>query len=73
MKMEIKVKPGAREESIEKVGGNSYIVCVKEPPVGGKANAAVIAAIAEYFGIPKNKIKILSGWTGRKKIIEIGE
>ena len=41
------------------------------PPVEGAANEALIALLAERLGLPKRSISIVSGATGRQKIVEI--
>jgi len=71
MKIFIKAKPSAREEKIEKVDDQNYIVSVKEPPIKGKANEAIRNALAVYFKIGSSNIKIVSGYSSRNKIIEI--
>ena len=71
MKIEIHVKPNARKQGIEKSADGSYKVSVTATPEGGRANAAVIELLAEYFGIPKSSIIILRGKTSRKKLVEV--
>jgi len=71
MKIFIKANPSAREERIEKIDENHYSVWVKEPPVKGKANQAVIKALAEYFKVASQRVKIVSGYTSRQKTMEI--
>jgi len=72
MKIFIKVKTKAKKEFVKKIGVNSYAVSVKERPIQGKANQAVIEALAEHFGVKKSNIKIISGLASKQKIIEIG-
>lgn len=71
MKIFVKVKIKAKKEFVKKIDDTRYIVSVKEPPVQGKANQAIIEALAEYFGISKSNIKIVSGFTSKQKIIEV--
>ena len=71
MKINVKARPNAKEEKVEKVSDIEFIVSVKEPPVQGKANRAVINALAVYFGIGSVRVKIVSGWTSRQKVVEI--
>lgn len=71
MKIFVKARPGAREEKVEKIDEQNYIVWVKEPPVQGKANNAIKNALAVYFKTGSSSIKIISGHTSRNKIIEI--
>jgi len=71
MRIFVKAKPGVKEEKIEKIDESNFVVSVKEPPVQGRANAAIIKALAEYFGVAAGRIKIVSGWTSRQKVVEI--
>ena len=71
MKIYIKAKPNAREEIVEKIDDENFIVSVKEPPVQGKANEAIKKALAEYLGVAVGRVRIVSGYTSRNKIIEI--
>ncbi|MBI2003435.1 MAG: DUF167 domain-containing protein [Parcubacteria group bacterium] len=73
MRITVKVKPGAREAYVKKLSESSYEVAVKEPPVGGRANAAIREAVAEHFKIPYLKVKIISGWSSRQKVLEISD
>lgn len=78
MKILIKVKPGAKIEKVEKIPERllgekeaDFKVWVKEPAKEGKANEAVIKALAKYFNVPKSAVSIVSGATSKQKIIEI--
>lgn len=71
MKIFVKVKPNSKEESIKKLSDTNFEICVKEPPVKGKANAAIIKALAKRFGVPVSSVNIIIGHTSRQKIVEI--
>lgn len=71
MRISVKAKPNSREEKIEKISEEEFVVSVKEPPVQGRANEAIIRALAEYFGVSKFQVRIISGWTSRQKIVEV--
>ena len=71
MKIFVKAKPNAREEKIEKISENSYVVSVKAPPVQGQANRAIIEVLAIYFKVPKSCVNIVAGHTSKQKIVEI--
>ena len=73
MRIAVKAKPGAREESVSKEDDGSYTVAVKEPPVQGRANAAILRALAKHFGVSPSRVHIVSGHTARSKIVEVGE
>ena len=71
MKIFVKAKPNAREEKVEKIDEQNYVVSVKEPPVKGKANEAIRNALAVYFKTGSSRVKIISGYSSRNKIVEI--
>jgi len=71
MKIFVKVKPRAKNDSLIKIDENNFLVSVKAIPEKGKANEAVINLLAQYFKISKNNIKIISGLSSKNKIIEV--
>ncbi len=74
MKISVQAKPNSKEERVEKVlidDQEIYRISVKEPPIQGRANAAIIKLLADYFKVPLGKVRIVSGHTSRQKIIEI--
>ena len=52
--------------------GDPVRVYVTTAPEGGKANAAVLKQLAKALGVPKSRLKIVQGETGRDKLVEIG-
>ena len=72
MRIQVKVKPNSRSEEVSREG-DIFVVKVKEPPREGKANQAVIRLLAEHFGVPKSQVRILSGFRGKNKVIEVAE
>lgn len=68
--LSVKVKPNARTSSLEQIDG-SWLAQIKSPPVDGKANAELIALIAEKFGRRKNQVTIKAGAGGRMKLVRI--
>ena len=71
MRLHVRVIPRAKRRTIEQALGGTLLVKVTEPAEDGRANAAVIAALAAHFSVPKRCVKILRGLTGRQKMIEI--
>jgi uncharacterized protein (TIGR00251 family) len=70
MNVSVKVKPGSKAEEVVQEG-DSLIVKVKERPVKGEANRAVIKLLARYFGRPESAVTILKGFRSRTKVIEV--
>ena len=71
MKITVKTKPNSKKTEIKKINDTNLIVAVKEPPIDGKANKAVVKALAKYFNKSSSAVSIVSGHTSKQKIIEI--
>ena len=70
--LQVKVKPNARTSSLDEAGG-AWLAQLKSPPVDGKANAELIALIAEKFGCRKAQVTIKAGAGGRMKLVRIDD
>lgn len=71
MKITVRAKPNSHEEKVEKISDIEFIVFVKEPPIKGLANKAIVKALSDYFNIAQVRIRIISGFTSRQKIVEV--
>ncbi len=71
MILKVRVRPGAREESVRELAGNELEVRVSAPPQKGRANERVRELLAEHFGVSRSKVRILKGESSRRKLIEI--
>ncbi len=79
MRFFIKVKTRSKKPGVERLDESNgsagspqvFVVKVKEAPIEGKANEAVIKALAESLNIAGWRIKILSGSTSSNKVVEI--
>ncbi|NER84148.1 MAG: DUF167 domain-containing protein [Leptolyngbya sp. SIO1D8] len=69
--LRIRVKPNAKQSRIQKTESGEWVVSLSAPPVGGKANQALIKLLAQELNVSKSRIHIKSGHTGRHKLIEI--
>lgn len=71
MKLFVIAKPNAKEEKVEEIDSMHFRVSVKEPPVQGRANEAIIKALASFLNIASSRLKITSGRTSKQKVIEV--
>lgn len=69
--LQIRVKPNARVSSLEQGEDGIWQARVKAPPVEGKANAELIALVAEQFGCRKGEVTVKSGASGRMKLVAV--
>jgi uncharacterized protein len=44
---------------------------VTAPAESGRANEAVVRLLAEMFGVPRSSVRLLSGHSGRDKVVEL--
>jgi hypothetical protein len=71
MKIQIITKPKARNTKVVQITNSVYEVAVTAMPIGGKANEAVIIALADHFHVHKNQVVIFSGFTSVNKTVSI--
>ena len=72
MILHITVKPGSKEEKIEKISDSEYDIHVKGPAEENKANIRVVNMLSKTLGVHYSKI-IIKNPRSRKKIVEILE
>lgn len=75
MKLAVRVRPGARAEAVggcwDGPRGPALLVEVRARAVDGRANEAVVAALASAFGVRRADVTITAGARGRDKIVEV--
>jgi uncharacterized protein (TIGR00251 family) len=70
MRVRVRVHTGARVSKTEQRRDELH-VWVNAPPVDGKANAAVIAVLADLYQVPKSAVRLASGHASRGKVFEL--
>ncbi|WP_278101244.1 DUF167 domain-containing protein [Microbacterium proteolyticum] len=73
MQITVRVKPGSRRGPLVEDGPDGLLVHVRERAADGAANAGVVRALAEHFGVPARDVEIVRGHTARIKRVEVGE
>src|SRR5262249_35168516 len=66
------VQPGAGRTELAGVYGDALKVRVRAAPEAGRANEAVVRFLAQQLRVPINRVRILAGFTSRRKLVEIG-
>ena len=67
----IKAFPGSKKAHIEEVAEMVLRVFIKEPAQNNQANKAVIKAVARFYTIPEEKLRIIAGHHGLNKTTQI--
>ena len=71
MILDLHVQPGAARSEFAGRHGERIKVRLAAPAHEGKANAALIEFLADYFGVPRRNVTILSGFKSRSKRVAI--
>ncbi|HEY5600774.1 MAG TPA: DUF167 domain-containing protein [Patescibacteria group bacterium] len=71
MKISVIAHPNSKRPRVEKDLLETLHVFVSEPPLEGRANQAVLEALAEYFKVKKSQLTLISGQKSKNKVFEI--
>ena len=70
-RLRLRVSPGSGRAAIVGRYGDAWKVRVTEPPEHGRANEAVVQLLAKVLALPRDAVAIVSGHSGRDKIVEL--
>lgn len=65
------LQPKASKDEVAGLHGDRIKLRITAPPVDGKANAHLLQWLGKLFKVPKSRVVILQGETGRSKNILI--
>ena len=71
MRFPVKVVPRAKKTGLAPGADGVLVVKVREPAEDGRANAAVIAALAEHFQVKARAVTIVHGHASRRKLVDV--
>ena len=63
--LNVRVTPRAKRNAVQSAAGGGLKVYVTAPPEDGRANDAVVENIAEWLGVKRRQVEIVSGATNR--------
>jgi len=68
----VRITPRAtRNEIVEVLDDGTIKVRIAAPPADDEANDALIEYLSEILGVPRSKLDIVAGATGRDKLIAV--
>jgi len=67
----IHVQPNAKRSEVTGAHGDAVRIRLAAPAIEGKANAALIAWLADAFGVPERAVTLVRGARSRHKIVHI--
>ncbi|GAA3233932.1 DUF167 domain-containing protein [Actinocorallia longicatena] len=71
VRLAIRVGPGSSRTRVGGGHGDALVVKVTARAVEGKATEAALKAVAEALGVPRRDIRLVSGASGRDKVIDV--
>jgi uncharacterized protein YggU (UPF0235/DUF167 family) len=73
MRVVVRVKPGSSKGPLVESDEEGLVVFVREKAIDGAANDGVIKLLADHFGVPKSRVRVVRGHTARIKQVEIDD
>jgi hypothetical protein len=70
-RLRLRVSPGAGRAAIVGRHGDAWKVRVTDAPERGRANDAVLRLLASVLAVPRDAVSLVSGHSGRDKIVEL--
>jgi len=71
MYVKVRVIPGAKKESFEPKGIDTFAASVREPAEQNLANRAVLLLVARHFKVTPGKVRLVSGHRSRSKVFSV--
>ncbi len=68
----VRVTPRAsRNEVVEVMSDGTVRIRITASPVDGEANAQLLAFLAQVLNVPKSRLEIVAGLSGRDKLVSV--
>jgi uncharacterized protein (TIGR00251 family) len=67
----VKVHPGAKRNALNGTHDGALKVSLTTPPTDGRANAALVAFVAERLGVARGAVSLLTGAASRQKMLRV--
>ena len=71
VRVEVYIQPRASRTELAGMHDGLIKIRIAAPPVDEAANRALIDFVAERLGIAKRSVRIVSGGTSRRKLLEV--
>ena len=70
-RIRIEAQPHAHQNAVVGLEKGVLRLRIAAPPVGGKANEALVRFLAELLGVPKSDLSVEKGLTSRHKTVAV--
>lgn len=69
--LSLHLQPGAKKNEVVGPHGDALKIRLTAPPVDGKANNALLTALADWLDLPRNRLTLERGQTSRHKVVRV--
>ena len=69
--LRLHIQPGAKKTEVAGLHGVALKIRLAAPPVDGKANACLIAFLADRLAVARSAVSLISGDTSRAKRVHV--
>jgi len=69
--LRVHLTPRSARDEVLRLEGDVLRARVTAPPVGGRANEALLRLLAEALGVPRTSLSIVRGQRGREKVVVV--
>jgi uncharacterized protein (TIGR00251 family) len=67
----IRVQPRASRDQVQGERNGAIAIQLRAAPVDGQANEALLRFVAQRLGVPRRRVELVRGSTGRSKWIRV--
>jgi hypothetical protein len=71
LRLEVYIQPGASKSEVAGLHDGVIKIRIAAPAVENAANRALVEFVADELGIAKRCVRVVSGMSGRRKVLEI--
>jgi uncharacterized protein (TIGR00251 family) len=71
MRLEVYIQPRASKTELAGMHAGVIKIRIAAPPVDNAANRALVDFVAQQLGIAKRSVRVVSGGTSRRKLLEV--
>lgn len=71
MYVRVNVVPGVKKETVQNTGKEKFIMTVRESAERNLANRKVHELLAEWYNVPKGKVRLVTGHRSPRKVFDI--
>jgi len=71
VRLQLHIQPRAARTEFAGRFGDALKLRIKSPPVDGSANDELVRFLAESLGVPRARVELVAGHTGRRKTVRV--